>query len=261
MKSFYINLDYEWFSDYHDGIHEITRLDYEQFYRGIGEGVTFNRQFEKLYMLKKKGVYMFLMLSPKRKLLILNGGAIKKAGNHTLEYFYDNLDSYATSIKMFLCQYDCFQEQVSREIKRIGGDGTIHGCIVDVDFYNHLYVNPLDGSIIPYHAYSMVEKYVYDNIPSLLKYKCPQLYKNYKRLSYDATTGNTVSIVKVHDKISKSWIFNDDTDMYRASRLIKGLQFTTKYNIVRLWNDTIAGESSVEKGRLIVSSIINPQER
>lgn len=45
--------------------------------------------------------------------------------------------------------------------------------------------------------------------------------------------------------------------MYKTSRIIKGLQFTTKYNIVRIWNDNFVQEPSVENGRLIVSSIIN----
>ena len=32
---------------------------------------------------------MFLMLTPKDSLLILNGGALKSAGHHTVDYFYE----------------------------------------------------------------------------------------------------------------------------------------------------------------------------
>lgn len=46
--------------------------------------------------------------------------------------------------------------------------------------------------------------------------------------------------------------------MYKISRILKGLQFTTKYNIVRLWNDNFVAESSEENGKLIVSGIIDP---
>ena len=29
---------------------------------------------------------------------------------------------------------------ISKVIKSIGGDGSIHGCIVDIDYYNHIYI-------------------------------------------------------------------------------------------------------------------------
>lgn len=42
------------------------------------------------------------------------------------------------------------------------------------------------------------------------------------------------------------------------SRILKGLQFTTKYNIVRFWNNAIVADASEENGKLIVSGIIDP---
>ncbi len=260
MKHLSVSMDYDWFSDYKDGIYEITKDDYENFYRGIGEGLTFNRQFGELYMLKREGTYMFIMTSPKGTMQILNGGAIKNAGGHTLEYFYENLVPYSKSIKMFLSQFDEFQKNVSKEIKSIGGDGRIHGSIVDIDFYNHLYLNPLDGTITPYFAYSMIDKYVYKNLPSLLKYECPKIFANYEKKLLGDKNNNALVVANTNLTVTKSRTYVDSTEMYKVSRILKGLQFTTKYNIVRLWNDTIVGEASEENGRLIVSGIINPEE-
>ena len=260
MKHLLINMDYDWFSDFEDGIYEIKREDYINFYRGIGEVITFNRQFERLYMLKREKTYMFLMQNSSGNLQILNGGAIKSAGGHPIEYFYDNLVTYARSVKMFLSQYDAFQKKVAQEIKSIGGEGYIHGSIVDIDFYNHLYLNPLDGTVTPYFAYSMVCKYVYKNLPSLLKSTCPQLYLNYEKKYITGKNQGILMLPNGKLTISKKTTFVESTEIYRISRIIKGLQYTTKYNIVRLWNDTIVGNSSVENGRLIVSGIINPEE-
>lgn len=257
MKHLSVSRDYDWFSDYKDGIYEITKIDYEFFYRGIGEESTFTKPFDKLYMLKREGTYMFIMISPKGTMHILNGGLIKNAGEHTLEYFYENLVPYSKSIKMFLSQFDEFQRNVSKEIKSIGGDGKIHGCIVDIDYYNHLYLNPLDGTITPYYAISRVKKYVYKNIPSLLKFQCPRIYANYEKKLLNDKNNNALIVANTNLPVTKSRIFVDSTEMYKVSRILKGLQFTTKYNIVRLWNDAIAGESSEENGRLIVSGIIN----
>lgn len=133
-KTISIDFGYNWFADYKDGIYEITKNDYERFYRGISEGLTFNREFANLYMIKREGAYMFLMRTPKGSLQILNGGSIRKAGNHQLEYFYENLTKYSKSVSMFLSKYDAFQKQISSEVKRIGGDGHIHESIVDIDF-------------------------------------------------------------------------------------------------------------------------------
>ena len=259
LKQVAINFDFDWFEDYKDGIYEITKEDYENFYRGVGEGLTFNRQYEKLFMIKREGAYMFLMQTPKGSMLILNGGSIKRAGNHSLEYFYDNLVKYSISVSLFLSKFDAYQKQVSSELKKIGADGTIHGSIVDIDFYNHLYLNPLDGSVTPYFAYSMVDKYVYDNLPSLLKYQCPKIYQNYQRLIEQKDVIDNALVVRDSNlPVSKHKTYVGSTEMYKVSRILKGLQFTTKYNIVRLWNDAIVADASEENGRLIVSGIIDP---
>lgn len=258
LKQVPTNFNYDWFADYKDGIYEIAKEDYEKFYRGVGEALFLNRQYEKLYMLKREKTYMFLMQTPKGSMVILNGGAIKKAGNHSLDYFYENMVKYSKSVSMFLSKYDSFQKQISTEIKRIGGSGLIHGSIVDIDFYNHLYLNPLDGSITPYFAYSMVDKYVYDNLPSLLKQECPKLYENYIKMIGSQNAENSLTIYGKSLPVTNNRYYVADTDMYKISRILKGLQFTTKYNIVRLWNDSIIADASEENGRLIVLGIIDP---
>ena len=258
FKQVAVDFNYDWFADYKDGIYEITKEDYENFYRGVGEELTFNRQYEKLFMIKREETYMFLMQTPKGSMLILNGGSIRRAGNHSLEYFYENLVKYSASVSLFLSKYDKFQKQVSNEVKRIGGDGNIHGSIVDIDFHNHLYLNPLDGTITPYFAYSMVDKYVYDNLPSLLKSECPRLFANYEKMIGQESERNALVLYNKNLPITKNRQYVDSTEMYKVSRILKGLQFTTKYNIVRLWNDAIVADASEENGKLIVSGIIDP---
>ena len=201
---------------------------------------------------------MFLLTTKKGVLMILSGGAVKKAGNHTVEYFYEHLSNYSKSIKLFLSKYDEYQKNIASEVKRIGGSGEIHGCIIDIDFYNHLYVNPLDGRIVPYFAWTMVDKYVYENVPSLLKNERPELYENYRKIP----DGDKKELVKIDSNtlISSKKTYVGDTEMYDISRIIKGLQYTLKYNVVRLWNDFIINDVSEESGRLIVNNIIHPEE-
>lgn len=257
FKSLTIELGYNWFGDFKDGIYEIRRDDYIKFYRGVKERISFNREYLNLYMLKKNGTYMFLMRTTNGSLRILNGGSIKNAGNHELEYFYNNLSTYAKSVSLFLSKYYSFEQSISSAIKRIGGDGYIHGCIVDIDYYNHIYINPIDGTLTPYLAYSIVDKFVYKNIPSLLKYECPLLYKNYEKLLTQESESNLIPIFNRNLPVLKNKILVTSTEIYKISRIIKGLQFTIKYNVVRLWNDSLATDASEDNGKLIVSEMIN----
>lgn len=258
FKQLSMNFEYAWFADYKDGIYEITREDYENFYRGIHEGINFKRKFSKLFMIKREDTYMFLMQTPKGTLVILNGGSIRKAGHHSLEYFYERLKRYSSSVKLFLSKYDEFQKKVSDEVKRFGGEGTIHGCIVDIDFYNHLYLNIRDGTITPYFAESMVDKYVYKNLASLLKYRCPNLLPNYEKMTERGDGKSALTILG--DKralVSGDCYYVEETDIYKDSRVVKGLQFTTKYSVVRLWNDALAADTSEENGKRIVLGLID----
>lgn len=52
-------------------------------------------------------------------------------------------------------------KHISNQIKKIGGDGRIHGCIVDIDEMNHVYLNPIDGRIICYWASAINHRYEY----------------------------------------------------------------------------------------------------
>ena len=257
LKQVAVDFNYDWFEDYDDGIFEITREDYQNYYRGIGETLMFERtDYQKLYLIKREATYMFLMSTEKGNLYILSGGAIKKVGEHSLEYFYEHLSEYAASIRMFLSDYDTFQKNVAKAVKLFGGEGKIHGSIVDIDFFTHLYLNPFDYKITPYFAYSIGEKYVYKNIPSLLKNQCPELYSNYRKLVNSSKMSRYLVPPTSDNTLSNNVIFVGETDMYGISRVLKGLQYTTNYNVVRLWNDSIIGFPSPEKGRLIVSGII-----
>ena len=48
--------------------------------------------------------------------------------------------------------------------------------------------------------------------------------------------------------------------MYKISKILRGFQYTTEKNIVRLWSDIIVSNNTKETGRLIVSNAINSKE-
>lgn len=237
FKYFMINRTYDYFSDYNDGLYEITKDEYLMFSRGKCLPITFNRDVEKIYLLKKNGFYCFLCLTPKKHLCILNGGAMKRLKNPDVSYYFNNMESKINEINKSYGRYYSIQQKISDEIKKLGGDGTIHGCIIDIDFFNHIYLNPLDGKITCYSAKNIIEKYVYPSIPALLKSQCPQLYDNYIKLLNDKQNDYSLSAFSGEELLELKPVPYFNTDIYQASRELYKMQKLNS-NILTTWPES-----------------------
>lgn len=255
LKYFYIDNKYDCFSDYEDGIYQITRGDYIDFHRGKNLPVTFNRKINELYMLKKADYYCFIHKNVSGGLTILNGGSLKALESKDIEYYYENMDAEIAFIKSPLGNFQAIQKKVSDSIKAIGGSGHIHGAIVDIDFYNHIYVNPNDLTITPYLAMDMIEKYVYSSVPALLEANCPMLYANYNK----ALAGESKKVVAIrgsggNELATKPKLYLS-TDIYAASRELKKMQKLNS-NILSAWYDNIPGIKLLpQKERVIHTAV------
>lgn len=231
LKYFYLDDDYDIFADYTSGIYEITREDYIDFYLGKNISLWFSRDFAKLYMLKKSGYYMFVLKSKKGNLNILNGGALKRLEQNDITYYFEKMDKIISFIKSPLDEFSKYQKQISDEIKAIGGSGSIHGAIIDIDFFNHLYINPIDLKITAYWASDIINKVVYADVPTLLQSNCPTLYANYRKQLEGNI--NFATALKSSNLISAKKVYLA-TDIYRASMEIKKMQKLNS-NILSIW--------------------------
>lgn len=234
LKNFLMDNEYDYFSDYEDGIHEISGSQYNDFYRGKNVQMNFTREVNVLYMLKKKGYYCFIHKAKSGSLTILNGGALKKLDVKDVQYYYNHMDEVVLYIRNPFDNYMRLQQRVSEEIQKLGGVGGIHGCIIDVDWHNHIYVNPVDMNITGYWALDMINKLVYPDVPSLLKAECPALYKNYLKLIKGDTKNPLVPSGRKKGEVTLLPQEYLSTDIYRASREIKKMQKLTS-NILSSW--------------------------
>lgn len=224
MKYFYMNNYYDTFSDYKDGIYSITRNDYINFYRGKCISLNFNRDVNEIIMLKKNNYYCFIHSGKTGNLSILNGGSLKKLEHKDVHYYYENMDRVISIILAPLNKYTKFQSLIADSIKSIGGTGDIHGCIIDIDGFNHIYVNPTDLKITAYYALNIVYKFAYQSVPALLESKRPDLYIQYKKLLQNKSSNPFAVQKRSNKKNSKQAIAYLDTDIYVASRQIKKMQ-------------------------------------
>lgn len=145
-----------------DGLYQTTVDDYLKFYRylgeSIGEGKLLYQRCQKgnLYVVKRKGYYGFFIVSTKKDskgISIVNGGVTKKLTTSTeISWICENFDMVVSKYLQMLLPLRNAQEELSRELKELGMAGTIHGLIVDIDFYHHIAVNPVKGSMEFYYA-------------------------------------------------------------------------------------------------------------
>ena len=243
LKSFLMDGEYDYFGDYEDGIYEITSQEYQDFSRGKNISMTFNRQVNILYMLKKNGYYCFIHKTKTGSLSMLNGGALKKLNTKDVNYYYDNMDSMIAYIETPLRKYTAYQESIAEEIRKIGGRGWIHGCIIDIDYYNHVYVNPVDMTVRSYWASDIINKLVYPTVPALLKAECPELYANYLKL-IEGEKSNPLTVKQTKNEIALLPQEYLETDIYKASREIKKMQKLNS-NILTTWYDIVTEKNEL----------------
>ena len=198
--------------------------------------MDFNKSDGKLIMLKKNGIYCFFYQNIEGKLYLLNGGSVRILKNQDINYYYNTMDILTFAISKAMKNYNDALKEISKGIKSIGGDGRIHGCIVDIDFFNHIYLNPYDGKISYYYATSMVDKYVYNSLKNLLSHHNEKLLENYKN---SENKENSLSIVLSKNQIQNVSIteYVPDTLMYSPSRQMLTIQYLTELNVIRFWND------------------------
>ena len=237
LKNFLMDGEYDYFEGYEDGIYEITSQEYKDFSRGKNISMTFNRQVNILYMLKKNGYYCFIHKPKSGSLSLLNGGALKKLNVKDVNYYYDNMDSMIATIETPLKIYTAYQESIADVIRKIGGHGEIHGCIIDIDYYNHVYVNPIDMTVRSYWASDIINKLVYPNASALLKAKCPELYANYLKL-VESEIPNPLAVKQTKSEVALLPQEYLETDIYKASREIKKMQKLNS-NVLTTWYDIV----------------------
>ncbi len=234
LKKFTISSMSNLFIDYIDGIHTISAKNYLTFYRLNGQDIQFNTKHD-IIMIKKAEYYMFFVKNGD-KVKLLDGGRSRTI-EHDINYYYNRIELYVNNVNMFFEKYNTILKRVSSEINLFGGMGHIHGCIVDIDFFNHVYVNPFDGKIIPYYAESSIDKYIYNDVRSLLYHNCDELFLNYENIR-NASQSDSLIYSNESTEIT-SGMYVADTEIYKISKIFKKFQFLSNNHIIRVWNDSL----------------------
>lgn len=246
LNSFTIDVRrYDPFKDYPDGIHQITRDQYVEFNRCQGIMMQGMKYPGDLYALKCDGVYMFVLESAS-SLCLLAGGRRHKL-DCDINYYYDNLPDYIRKVRGAFAPYQKALSMVADEVRALGGSGCVHGCIVDIDWFNHVYLNPFDGKVTPYFALNTTDKLVFKDMESLLKSSpCPPLlHSGESMLARFNAMAKEERLPVLSRKANKKWELATipqvvlDRSMYEPSRIMRSIQYIFDQNVLRVWNDAI----------------------
>lgn len=240
----------ELFHNMPDGIHEVT----------ISEDIAFHKvnriycdprvnKWAAYYVVKNAGCWMFFGKRPNTgKLCMLRGAKPLKIEHQDLNYYFERLPEYVAAVSAAYAPYYAVISQLAGEVSALGGSGTIHGCIVDIDFNTHIYLNPFDGTVTAYYANDVSERLVYRDIASAFHNDnvSKELLANGKfPLLNHAVESKRDALVKVPAIViddSKNKIELDamtGTDIYKPSYVLNGLQSILEHGVVRVWNESI----------------------
>jgi len=249
LNSFIIDkLWYDPFEMYSDGIYPINSEQYIDFNTGRGIQVNGVNRLDKIVMLKRNRIYMFVMQTPKGLNLIM-GGRTKKLPNANIEYYYDNMTKFACCINDIISPYYKAMLSLSAEVRMIGGDGKIHGCIVDINNYSHVYVNPFDGKITPYWATDRSSRLCYDTIQQLFDERSPSLLRKFNRYSETHNLPIMSSTMMQETNcfaISLSRL-SEGLDIYNLSNAVRSMQYVVESDVIRMWSDDVlAGKKMID---------------
>lgn len=237
----------EWdepFLPYPDGIYKISKDSYLYFNRRIkGINITSFKSRDDILMLKKNELYMFLLRDEYNRISLLEGGKIHPLSHRDPQYYYIHMDEYYQKMKLFLKPVHEKLRAISEEVKRFGGSGFIHGSIVDITPFTHLYLNIEDSSIIPYFAINIVDKFPYSNVSTLLYDKAPTLLPDYNELQKSGK-------LQILNKVNCNFQYFPDTSVYNPSNKLRAIQYMFDNNVIRTWYDDLINSEALTSDSL-----------
>lgn len=245
LNQFSLERYYDPFEAWADGIYRITPQQYMDFNAGRGIQMEYFRQQGDIYALKQKGIYMF-MLQHGIGLYLLRGGQ-KLNVFHGLEYYAANLEKYVEKIQAAFRPYRNALDKIAAEVKRFGGSGYVHGSIVDIDYYNHIYLDPFDGYLMPYFALDVTDRREFRSVRELLESSpfpalgsdgTPMLSAYTKLLDAGGVSILAPTVKEAALAVVPMEIL-DERNIYAPSRVMKSIQYLLDKGVVRVWNDAV----------------------
>lgn len=133
-----------------------------------------------------------------------------------------------------LTRYQC---DVSFYARRLG---RVHGCVIDISSFSHIYVNPYNGKEIPYSAYDIKKRKVWrEGVKELIAYDKPLLLEgnDEKALTTNTTNCALAIVSNMNEEAIKE--FETGNGIYKISKKLMGLQSIYEHKVICTWYDKV----------------------
>ena len=174
------------------------------------------------------------------KRYLLNGGQISTL-NHPIQYYYDNMVEYARRVKSLFKPLDTTLEEISSIVQAYGGDGYIHGSIVDIDWLHHIYLDPA-GTVTFYYAERKGDWKCFSSFDDLLKSKnlmfAPKRFGGETENALAQISNKTKVLMLSTQKINPA-VAKTTQESYARSLVVSKVNYLSKHNVIRIWNDEV----------------------
>lgn len=138
--------------------------------------------------------------------------------------------------KIILSPYMNALYKISDFVKSFNGYGTIHGSIVDIDSYNHIMLNPYDGSMTFYYSPTFGKIETHETLLGLLNCRAQKLVPKYtQQLKSSEHIANKNTLKPINELIN----IDIRNSIYSVSSRIKQLQRIFDKKVLRDWNDEL----------------------
>lgn len=191
------------------------------------------------------------------KLYLLEGGKRRGLDSISLQYYYDNMNRMADILRRALMPYREELAKLSKEIMSVGGSGRVHGCIIDIGCYTHMWFDPTNGKLEAYLAFDSSDYEPYD-LHTLLKMFEPRINIQFE----EAIKNKALPLLSNYELINEDehyylseLVVNDVFSRYREkrdrSRIMRSIQYLLDDNIVRYWNDELLSKDTGSNIKLL----------
>lgn len=148
---------------------------------------------------------------------------------------------YARRVKRLFKPFHAVLEEISSIVQAYGGDGRIHGSIVDVDLLHHICLDPA-GTVSFYYAEKKGDWKRFDSFEDLLKsnnlFFVPRCLGDSTENALAAVSNETKALMLPSSEMNSA-AAKTTRESYARSATISKVNYLTKNNVIRIWNDAV----------------------
>ncbi len=235
------------FASHEDGVHIITEEQYEQFYSYLRDPIQGTKIIERIkrqcnaefYMVKRNQYYGFFLVAAINTYICAGGRVIRLECRKSLEKLDKEFTIMVEHFLKIFSPYRAEQERISRGVRAFGGTGKIHGCIIDIDFYNHIFLNPANGEEIFYYSPTFGIGKTYICLRDLIHNHAEELESNYLKYMNSGESEALGLMILCNSQSEGFQKIEIKNSAYAVSGKLNQMQRLFSGHVLRAWDESL----------------------